>query len=194
MKKTLYQRLNSLFAEDEQLKNKCTVDNKNSETRILNDFPCLLSSLELNCFVAHMRFILQNMFIEKDNNKIEMSDGDKKKLLRLENKLIELAARQLLNANKEIKPEVLNFMQWQNEIDPSDLVCSYVCMSHAYIFDQLQDEMPHYENQFTATFAYLKNYRKWVEEALINLRYGYKTVVEEKIENRDENKLSVSLR
>lgn len=151
-----------------------------STTRIFDDCPSFFSPKEIEYLALIFKSYIQSVTNIQMTEKgfILLDQDNKNKIYHFEKLLIQLANRELLSTNGDIKPIVRQALNWEKHFNKDEIV-GIVC---AFVFTIYQDIISHLYtqeatlmeskcNELAAIYHFINtNYRRWAQEDL-NKKY-----------------------
>lgn len=157
---------------DQKLKDSCILTSRDAilsglTTRAFDQFPTLLPAQTINDFVAKFTNILININSEElqktDHGFLLVENKDKRPLIKLQKKIIDIGCRNLINSNGTIKKEICKLLQWEQlapKIDSIELVSAYLSTINSSIMDQASSLIQEYQQSYAAICQYLNYYNR----------------------------------
>lgn len=139
--------------------------------RIFDTFPCLLPSNSIHQLRDHFRRVLAGIpaeYVVMTDDGPELQDArSRRRIMSFEKEIINITCTELLDGNDNIKPEILDVLQWDKVLKDEevfDVICAFVGAINQEVIYQEEGVSPH---MLAAVCAYITcHYGDWIKEVL----------------------------
>jgi len=183
------QILEKTFIDKEEKKSICGstvkyLSTEGSESRIFDDFPCLLPKEDIQKFCSAFKKILsyKEKKISTDNDGIQiLSNKCENAIKNLHDDIIKIAKAELLDENSKVKQKIVKLLGWENyqgKINSthftSMLICAFVSSADQHIMKESEAAINKNKDKASAMFLYInRNLNHWIAEQYGHSKYNF---------------------